>query len=344
MVREHIPDLLRIKQSFITQRWDFYIPSNPELPQKLSKLLEILLPHLTLEEENTKSWQDRINWGGVFINGKDVLCDRELNFPCRIEYYEPKFNTEDPHSIFPRFNESRIVHKDDSLLVYSKPSGLPCVPAREQKVYNLRYYLETLLSKPIHMPSRLDVSTYGLVPVSLNKDTHHALQLVYQHRKVKKIYLFRCMGKPSWQNITINKNIAPHPSHPVLRTWSDTEGKTATTKLELVYYDKNSNSSLIKAMPITGRTHQIRVHALFAGVPIIGDNFYGNYESIPIPNKKVIKSDGYTRIPNEEPLNLICYSLKFPHPKTEKNFEIKVPIDLLPNFINPELLDFKSLS
>jgi 23S rRNA-/tRNA-specific pseudouridylate synthase len=327
------PNLERIKSTLLTHYWDFKVTEAPNGVVVLSQVLRELF--LTKGSDYKQEyWIKQLGLGSVFINGKVEKRDlQRLIFPIRIEFYEPRYNPDEIEKIFPAFSEEAILFEDKHLLLYLKPFGLPCVPAREQTKYNLRSYLDSYVGKPIHMPSRLDMSTMGIVPVSKTKLAHNSLQQVFQTRRVQKRYRLLTDKIPEWSKITAINHITKHPDHPVLRTCIPNErtdsdpnnffrkkvveakylalkAKEAITHFSLL--KKSNNQALLEAKPVTGRTHQIRVQAQFLDLPIVGDNFYNGLEA--------------------KNLHLICYSLSFPHPIDNTPFNCKIPDALLPDW------------
>lgn len=305
-IQPFTPDLERIMATFISKHWDWKVMDASPGLTLIGALVE-KLPHI-----DPSSWTARLAWGGTFVNGRDADIDHPLEPPCRIEYYEPRFDYTQAHTFFPSFEKDRICYEDEYLMVYVKPSRLPCVPAREQRHNNLRTFIDSYVGAPCHMPSRLDMSTYGLVPASKHPLTHHGLQKVYQYRKVKKIYRFETDRTIDWTSVSVQNKITKHPDHAVLRRCSSIEGKDAHTEFQVLGRKKIGSKvySLIEARPITGRTHQIRLHAHFLGCPILGDNFYAG-------------------TPNDY-LHLACWSLAFPHPLTGEQLDISIPEELAP--------------
>jgi tRNA pseudouridine32 synthase / 23S rRNA pseudouridine746 synthase len=306
------PDIARIKSTLLTHYWDLKVY---EPPNKNSLLLsQIISVELAKRGLNKpfNYWQQQLTVGSIFLNGESVNEDIVINkFPVRLEFYEPKYDVAKIETIFPPFSLDSIVFEDKHLLVYLKPHGLPCVPAREQTLYNLRSYLDKYVGREVHMPSRLDMSTMGLVPVSKTRLAHNSLQQAFQNRRVQKRYRL-LSPTPEWQSITVKTFITKHPEHPVLRTCSKTVGKEALTKFRILKIVESGKTALIEAHPITGRTHQIRVHAQYLGLPIVGDNFYSGLQA--------------------KELHLMCYSLSFPHPITNLPFNCKIPYSFLPDW------------
>jgi 23S rRNA-/tRNA-specific pseudouridylate synthase len=302
-----------IEDAFISRYWEFIFTSRENSPEMLFEALRRKLPQL-----DPASWPERVQWGGLFINGKEALSDQRLPFPCRIEYYEPRFDFRDPYSFFPRFDPSWIQYRDEDLLVTFKPAGLPTLPAREQKRYCLKRYLEDYLGGLVHMPSRLDMATSGLVAVSCSAQAHHKLQRQFERRRVEKSYLLETASPIRFSEMTVDRPIGKDPQHPILRKVVSAGGQDASTYFRVVGHgvhavlDGSIPSTLLLAQPHTGRTHQIRVHALYGGFPLIGDPFYGGY-------------------PDAE-LHLISFRLRLAHPLTRANLEVTLAPNLWPKW------------
>ncbi|RIL11352.1 MAG: hypothetical protein DCC75_02515 [Proteobacteria bacterium] len=311
--------LERLESALTSKYWSFIFLTPETCPRKLIQALSLNLPHVESE-----SWLDRLSWGGTFINGKPVYEDQALIPPCRIEYYEPKDAFDSAGSNYPHFDPDQIVFEDEQLLAVFKPARLPCLPVREQRLFNLRNYLDRYLqgkksSARVHMPSRLDTSVCGLVLASKDESFHNKLQILYQNRRMHKLYIMRTDRIPNWDEITVDAPITRDPAHAVLRKVADYGGKPAETIFNVLGKDEQG-TVIISARPLTGRTHQIRLHALHAGIPILGDNFYCG-------------------TPASE-LNLMSYKVAFTHPNTRGEIEITVPSRLFPAWIDR---DFEAL-
>lgn len=294
-----------MERAFISKHWSFVI-EEPGHNLTLLDLLTSRLPHI-----EAVSWEKRLEWGGVFVNGTPTSSNTPLPCPVRVEYYEPKFPTQEAQTFFPPFDPHWIVFEDEDLIVCFKPPGLPCLPAREQTHFNLRSYLERYYQVPIHMPSRLDMSTAGLVIASRAARMHKPLQLAFEQRKISKHYCLKTNGTPPWREFSAKWRIAKHPAHPVLRAPSEVDGKVART--DFTVFHEGDGHSTWHARPITGRTHQIRVHAAALGHPLLGDNFYGGE---PAQN-----------------LHLCSVKLSLIHPFREKTLIVEVPDELEPEWL-----------
>lgn len=276
-----------------------------ELPADLESALKSWMPQV--------DWRFQIEWGAVFVNG--LRCDlpkltSTLPCPCRIEYYEAKYNQLEAASTFPSFRPEHVVFEDEDLLIVFKPHHLATMPPKERRGYTLKSYVEDYCKTVVHIPSRLDSAACGLVPISKTPRMHDRLNRIYQHRRVTKSYLLESSSAVDWTETTVDKRITKDPSHPILRKLSDLDGVEAFTHFTLV--QNRAASALIRALPTTGRTHQLRVHITAVAAPMIGDNFYGGRE--------------------DSELHLMSESLEFKHPISGVDLKITVPENLLPGW------------
>ncbi len=305
------PDLQRIKDSLSSIYHCFVYYS--EAPSTLLIALNKELPEISKD-----SWEERMSWGGVYINGKVAYQDVPLKTPMKLEYYQPKVPVDQQASCYPKFSKDWIIYEDSDLLVCFKPAGLSCQKAKEQQKISLYQYLSDHYGRPIHLPSRLDFSTSGLILCSRNPDTHGIVQELFVSRSIVKKYLLKISKPVDWEEITIEQRIGRDPRHPVLRKAVEDRGKPALSHFQLL--DKGEDYSAIIAKPYTGRTHQLRVHAKYGlGCAIVGDNFYSGE-------------------PDEE-LNLCSYFLDCQHPILNTRLALMLPENLFPSWVKPEWVE-----
>lgn len=173
--------------------------------------------------------------------------------------------------------EIEIIYEDESLLIINKPTELLSVPGKNIKdsVYSRIRNKFPNLSGPI-IVHRLDMSTSGIMLLAKNEISYYQLQQQFIKRKVEKCYEAILDGtitaKIGEINLPLRLDITDRPRQLVCFA----NGKKAYTKFEVIA-EKN-NKTLIHFFPITGRTHQLRVHAshpLGLNAPIIGDDLYG---------------------------------------------------------------------
>lgn len=159
----------------------------------------------------------------------------------------------------------KIIYEDNNVLVIDKPAGLLSMAKGA-------YCPEPTLEDYGLLVHRLDRATSGVIILAKNSTTKTLLQKQFSSRKVKKTYYALVHHTPKLPQAIIDLPIARNLKIPT--TFKiDPNGKSATTTYEVV--KSNSNLSLLKLTPATGRTHQLRVHLSHIGHPIVGDPIYG---------------------------------------------------------------------
>ena len=192
-----------------------------------------------------------------------------------------------------------LLWEDDVLAAYDKPAGVVCEP-------------KAFPGKLIH---RLDKETSGVVLVAKNEKTLEQMIELFRKKKVQKEYLALVDGLVRDKKKTITSKLAArhHFQGQTLYRSSPT-GQEAITEWELV--GVGTKSSLLLCKPITGRTHQLRVHLKEAGHPIVGDYQYTKIFQCPFQAKRHL---------------LHAYKIRFPHPVTNEEIEIiaQLPTDFI---------------
>lgn len=166
-----------------------------------------------------------------------------------------------------------ILYKDTQLIIINKPPGLLSVPGRgieKQDCLLSRVQADYPDALSVH---RLDMPTSGIIIFALNKQTQRYLGIQFEKKQIKKQYIAVVQGELKEAKGRINQ--------PLITDWHNrpkqkidySTGKPSITDYELISIDENGNS-IVKLMPITGRSHQLRVHMLSIGHPILGDQLY----------------------------------------------------------------------
>lgn len=172
-----------------------------------------------------------------------------------------------------------ILYEDESLIAVNKPAGLLSVPGRYRDTFDsvltrLRHLLpDGIALMPVH---RLDQDTSGILLLARNQQTHRQLNRQFQLRQVHKVYEAVLSGC-----VTIERGVIKLPlwSDPQDRPYQKVDwhkGKPSLTRFQVIA--KEGDCTRVEFMPLTGRTHQLRVHAADSrglGVPILGDRLYG---------------------------------------------------------------------
>ncbi|MGS0682292.1 RluA family pseudouridine synthase [Shewanella sp. 125m-7] len=192
-----------------------------------------------------------------------------------------------------------IRYIDRDIIVINKPSGLLSNPGIAEYTHDCALTrLQQRFKDPI-LVHRLDCATSGIMVFARNKKAESSLKTQFQNRQTQKTYIAEVDGVLKQQDGTIELAIAADRLNPPKQIVNES-GKTAITHYKVI--NQKPNSCLVELKPVTGRTHQLRVHMLAIGHPIFGDDFYGD--------EHVIKAA--TR------LQLHAQSLSFTHPYSGK--------------------------
>lgn len=207
----------------------------------------------------------------------------------------------------PPDSKLEIVYQDQYLLIVNKPSGLLSVPGRgEDKADCLISRLRKTFpgTQIVH---RLDMSTSGLIIIAIGKEMERELSILFQKKQVEKKYIAVVSGKLDPQQGEIDLPIITDwPNRPKQKI-DFKNGKKSKTLYKVLSYDDSVNTSRLELIPLTGRTHQLRIHTESIGHAILGDELYAE-SAIQEKSKRLLLHASY---------------LEFQHPVTNKNIEVK---------------------
>lgn len=225
----------------------------------------------------------------------------------------------------PNFNvEDCVLWSDDALLVVNKPSGLTTLPdGYDLEAPHLRAVLEPVFGR-LWIVHRLDRGTSGVIFMARSAHAHRVLNTLFAERRVKKIYHALVSGEPPWMKKATRVPLLPDGDRKH-RTLVDLQkGKPAQTDFRVL--ERYGRYSLIEAHPHTGRRHQVRVHLMTVGYPIVADSLYGSQEGIYLSE---LKSNYQPNASGEKPLlgrlGLHAWSLDLDHPITHNPVYIEAP-------------------
>ena len=212
----------------------------------------------------------------------------------------------------PALTELPVVYFDEVLLVLNKPAGLLTVPGRgEAKQDCLSKRVQDVYPEAL-IVHRLDRDTSGLVVMARGIVAQRAINLSFEHRLVDKCYEAMVEGMlpvaEEWQEINLPL-LVDWPNRPK-RTVNHTEGQQALTRWRCVGHDAARGCSRVELEPVTGRTHQLRVHMQALGHPMLGDTLYATPQALA-------KSDR---------LLLHARSLSLPHPSSGQTLQFEAPV------------------
>ena len=208
-----------------------------------------------------------------------------------------------------------ILYEDNAILAADKPAGMLIHPSRSRDFDTfangiLGYYRRNGEKSAFHPLTRLDRDTFGVVIVAKNSHIHALLQ----GSDAQKTYHALVFGSPEVDCGMIDAPIARRPLPSLLR-YVNQDGKPSQT--EFTVLERNGSFTKLALRPITGRTHQLRVHCAHMGFPILGDPQYGSEASQALSAEMGLSSQ------------LLCAkSLCFPHPVTGEEMELTSQLDV----------------
>jgi 23S rRNA pseudouridine1911/1915/1917 synthase len=282
--------------------------NSPIADIRLDKYLTQVLPQFS-----RAYLQKLIVRGYILVNGQRTKANQRLSNVDRITVELP---------LLPRYPLAEpipltIIYEDEAILVIDKPAGLTVHPAPGHPSHTLvnailAHCPDLATSKELTRPGivhRLDKDTSGLIVIAKNDIARDYLIAQFKDRTVTKGYLVLVKGMLSLEQGVIEAPIGRDP-HSRRRMAIVETGKEATTKYHVRQY--LDNYTLVEVTPLTGRTHQIRVHLSSIGYPVAGDSLYG------------------TKSPHLNRQFIHAYRLGFCLPSTEQyqEFIAPLPVDL----------------
>ncbi|KAB8139096.1 RluA family pseudouridine synthase [Gracilibacillus oryzae] len=203
-----------------------------------------------------------------------------------------------------------IIYEDDDVLVINKPPNMATIPSRHHPGRTLAnailyHYDQNQLPYTVHVVTRLDRDTSGLLLIAKHRYSHAIMFREQQSGKVNRTYQAIVSGIPQPKEGRINKPIARDPDS-ILKRMVDNAGQEAITNYRVMEVWKQY--SLVEISLETGRTHQIRVHLTDMGHPLAGDRLYGG--SLDHIGRQALH----------------CTELAFYHPMTRKRMSFTLPL------------------
>lgn len=217
---------------------------------------------------NRLKWQDKLYVNGVPQHTDyPVVPGDVITVP--LEEPEPQYPAQE--------GSLTILYEDEHILAVDKPAGMLIHPSRSQFTDTLAnfvagYYQKTGQAAAFHPVTRLDRDTFGVVLLGKNSHIHALLS----QNPLEKTYEALVYGAPPREEGVIDAPIARRPLPSLLRQVAP-EGKPSLTRYKVL--SRQEKTAVLALTPVTGRTHQLRVHCAYMGFPIVGDPQYGSMES-----------------------------------------------------------------
>ena len=200
----------------------------------------------------------------------------------------------------------KILFQDQQLIVIDKPAGLSVLPDGWEKDSE---YLVKILEEQydkVFIVHRLDKITSGVMVFARDAETHRALNIQFENHDAQKAYHAIVEGNPKWEEKVAKHPLRANVGHKHRTMVDDRNGKPSETRFRVI--KRYPEAALIEAKPMTGRTHQIRVHAYALGHPLVEDVLYGATDIYGIPRPM-----------------LHAQTLSFIHPVTKERVKYSAP-------------------
>ena len=225
------------------------------------KAYEILLQNgYKMREAQRLIDKGRLICDGVVVSEKNTLLSGEI---CLIEYET------NPRGLKPIF-------ECDKFAVFDKPSGVLSHPNGRHCEYSLNDEIWSLYGREASVAHRLDCETSGLIVVGKDKNAVVNLKKLFENRQVYKSYVALAQGKISEiLRIEANMDLANDYDDVKMRMRICEDGKSAVTEILPIEYFADIDATLVRAVPLTGRQHQIRLHLFHVEHKILGEPLYG---------------------------------------------------------------------
>lgn len=213
-----------------------------------------------------------------------------------------------------RFTPDWILFQDDDIVVANKPSGLLSVPGRliDPSHCLVGQFPKTLQSSLI--VHRLDMDTSGIMVLAKHKEAHRHLSNQFQNRQTEKTYHALIKGRPSTPQGSTHLPMRCDWEKRPLQMIDFIHGKSASTQWQVeqtfIIERCQTACSLMTLNPITGRSHQLRLHMKMLGHPILGDNLYADLASLQMTQRLCLHA---TQLSIRHPRSLELLTFEQPH-------------------------------
>lgn len=231
------------------------------------KAFLFLMRNFNITMRESQRWIDKKR---LLMNGEPIIHKSfAIHGEIEVIYFEPTTLGLKP------------IFQTDQFALFDKPSGVLVHPKNRHTDYSIIHEAKYLFGKSANIVHRIDKETSGLIIVAKTRKDEIAFKKLFEARKIQKGYIALVRGKID-QEIFIDAPIAKNRDYSEikLKTKISEEGKPSQTIIKPIRYFTDLNQTLVEAIPLTGRQHQIRVHLYHVGHPIVGDPIYGvDYES-----------------------------------------------------------------
>lgn len=255
----------------------------------------------------------KFDGGEITVNGMEQNVRYPLKVGDKVQIVFPPEEISD--SLLAEYTSLQIVYEDEALLVLDKPAYMSTIPSREHPAGSVANYVrghfeKQQLASTVHVVTRLDRDTSGLMIIAKHRHVHHLMSEQQKRGEVHRQYEAIVHGQLTEQNFSVIEPIGRKETS-IIEREVRAEGQFAHTDVTVL--GLANGFSHVRLTLHTGRTHQIRVHMAYIGHPLVGDELYG----------------GSRELLDRQALH--CCSVTFIHPFTKKTmkFTSKIPTNMV---------------
>jgi tRNA pseudouridine32 synthase/23S rRNA pseudouridine746 synthase len=202
-----------------------------------------------------------------------------------------------------------VLYRDEDVLVLNKQSGLLTVrgkPRAHQDCLETR--VQTVLPEAL-IVHRLDRPTSGVIVMGFGAENHRALSIAFQDRKTKKSYVAEVYGQIEGESGTVDEPLATDWENRPKQRIDYERGRPSQTHWHVT--ERSARFTRVQLTPVTGRSHQLRVHMQHLGHPILGDDFYAKGSALSAADRLLLHAE---RLEFEHPTSGEWMSFEVPAP------------------------------
>ena len=265
------------------------------------------------------AWKRRLDAGEVLVSGKSVRSRYLLRPGDVIQLYHPIDREPDVD------DNIEVLYQNHGVMCIYKPSGLPMHEGGPYRKNTFSHVVREKIGPEWSAVHRLDRETSGIVVCCNNSEARDHIARQLSQKKVKKTYLAIALDEPSRKNWSVDQPIGDLEDSQIrIKKWVSADGQKSYT--DFIVEDVAKGHCLLRALPKTGRTNQIRIHAAFSGHRLLGDKLYHPDESVFLKfhelgmNEEVEKAAGFKRC------CLHAAEIEFLHPLLNEAIRVQCPL------------------
>ncbi|MBF0288986.1 MAG: RluA family pseudouridine synthase [SAR324 cluster bacterium] len=292
-----------------------------QVNQEPETLLGFLLRKFRYHDR--EAWLDHIAEGRLFVNQKPGDANHLLKNGQKITYLRPDYLEPEVDPFF------EVIYEDEHLIAVNKSGNLPTSPSGKYFKNTLVHVVKDAFGwKKLYTLHRLDRETSGIILFAKQKETAQLMAKQFREYQVKKIYSAILSRPLPFKQMYVSLPIGRDPDSEVrIKQGIVLTGKPSKTHFEEL--ERLGDYAKVEVAPLTGRTHQIRIHVTYLGCPIVGDKLYGLKDDGFV--KWLEQGEAYLRSQNFPTHRQLLHASKlcFVHPVSQKEIVIQADDEVL---------------